>query len=550
MNQPKKKHFTFKKAAKYAAALLMAFTLVLLTACGGSSSSSSTAKTAKAKKTIYLGMVNPPASFNPINTADIGGQFAERVMFDAFLDMTSPLKFQPKLANSITTKDNQTYTINLNPKAKWTDGKPVTADDVVFTFNLIANPKTTVSVGSNISTLEGVDANGKLTNGLTSIPDLKAVNAHTVTFKLKAPSDPNYIKEMIGTKIITLPQHILKDIAPQDLATAPYMVSPTVSDGPYKFVTYNKNTYIQYKANDDYYLGKPVTPNFYIKIMQATNLADELQAGTIQANASGGIGDIPYQDIDTVKKIPNTVTNVYKQIGFQTMQFNTKTIPNAKVRQALAYAINRQQIVTKLLKGQGEIIDGPYTSMSPYLDKSLKTIKYDPKKAKKMLQDAGFDFSKTLNFVVPIGNQVRMQSADIIAQNLEAVGVKVKETTYDFPTIMQKGKAGDFDLLLIGFTFNIDPDVSSLYAPNGTYNFMKYTNPESDELLQKGKAQVSKADRVATYDKLQKIWQADMPVLTLYSNYEIVTKSKGLTYGGPTPYWPGTVADFQKWTYK
>ncbi|MDN3954965.1 ABC transporter substrate-binding protein [Sporolactobacillus laevolacticus] len=537
-----------KRILKYVITSFMALSLVLLAACGGGSSSSSGGS--KGKDTIYLGMVNPPSGFNPINTSDIAGQFAIRVMLDSFLDMTSPLKFQPKLATSIDTTDNQTYTIHLNPKAKWTDGKPVTADDVIFTFNLIANPKSTVAVGSNISTLEGLDANGKLTGGKTSIPDLKKIDEHTVSFKTKTPVDPNYIKEMIGTKIITMPQHVLKDIAPADFANSKYAQAPNVTNGPYKFVTYNKNTYIQYKANNSYYLGKPKTPKFFIKIMQAPNLLSELQAGTIQANASGGIGNLPFQDVDTAKKLKNVTTEIHPQIGFQTMEYNTKTLSNPKIRQAIAYAIDRPQIVDKLLKGNGEIIDGPYTSQSPYLDKSTNVIKYDPKKAKQMLKDAGWDFNKTLNFVVPIGNKVREQSADIIVQNFKAIGVKVKETTYDFPTIMQKGAAGDFDLLLIGFTFNIDPDVSALYGPNGAYNFMKYENPKATKLIADGKSQPDSAKRKAIYSQLQSIWEKDMPVLTLYSDNEVVVKSKDLAYGGASSYWPGTVADFQKWAYK
>lgn len=536
-----------KRILNYVITSLMVMSLLLLAACGGGGSGTSGSKT---KDTIYLGTVNPPGGFNPINTGDIGGQFAIRVMLDAFLDMTSPLKFQPKLATSIDTSDNQTYTIKLNPKAKWTDGKPVTADDVVFTFNLIANPKTEVAVGSNISTLTGLDGNGKLTGGAKMIPNLKKIDEHTVSFKTKKPVDPNYIKEMIGSKIITMPQHVLKDIAPEDFSKSKYVQAPNVTNGPYKFVTYNKNAYIQYKANNDYYLGKPKTPKFFIKIMQAPNLLSELQSGSIQANTSGGIGNLPFQDVDTAKKLKNVTTEIHPQIGFQTMQYNTKTLPNAKVRQALAYAIDRQQIVDKLLKGNGEIVDGPYTSQSPYLDKSTNVIKYDPKKAKQMLKDAGWDFNKTLNFVVPIGNKVREQSADIIVQNFKAIGVKVKETTYDFPTIMQKGKAGDFDLLLIGFTFNLDPDVSALYGPNGAYNFMKYNNPEAVKLIAQGKEEPDSAKRKAIYSNLQKIWEKDMPVITLYSDHEVVVKSKDLAYGGASAYWPGTVANFQKWAYK
>lgn len=497
-----------------------------------------------------MGMVNPPAGFNPINSGDIAAQYAERFMFDSFLDMVEPLKFQAKLASSIDTSDNQIYTINLNPDAKWTDGKPVTADDVVFTFNLIANPKTETAVGSNISTLTGVDANGKLAGNATSIPNLKKVDDHTVTFKTKNPVDPNYIKEMIGTKIITLPKHVLEDVKPEDLAQSKYMQKPDVTNGPYKLVKYSKNTYIEYKANNDYYLGKPKTQKMFVKIMQASNLAGELESGSIQMNVSGGIGNIPFQDVKTVKKLENVKTEIHPQIGFQTMQYNTKKLQDPKIRQALAYAINRQQIVNKLLKGNGEIIDGPYSSLNPYLDKSLDVIKYDPAKAKQMLKDAGWDFSKELNLVVPIGNKVREQSADIIVQNLKAIGVKVKETTYDFPTIMQKGKAGDFDLLLIGFTFNLDPDVSALYSPTGTYNFMKYNNPEATKLLEQGKAEPDSGKRKEIYNKLQKIWQDDMPVLTLYSDNEINVVNKNIAYGGASEYWPGTVANFEKWAFK
>ncbi|GAY77417.1 oligopeptide ABC transporter [Sporolactobacillus inulinus] len=115
---------------------------------------------------------------------------------------------------------------------------------------------------------------------------------------------------------------------------------------------------------------------------------------------------------------------------------------------------------------------------------------------------------------------------------------------------MQKGKAGDFDLLLIGFTFNLDPDVSALYGPNGAYNFMKYNNPEAVKLIAQGKEEPDSAKRKTIYSNLQKIWENDMPVITLYSDHEVVVKSKDLAYGGASAYWPGTVANFQKWAYK
>ena len=100
-----------------------------------------------------------------------------------------------------------------------------------------------------------------------------------------------------------------------------------------------------------------------------------------------------------------------------------------------------------------------------------------------MLEEAGWDFNKTLNFVVPTGNVVREQSADLILQDLQAIGVKAEISKFDFPTLMQKGKAGEFDILLIGNNLTLDPEMSLHYASNGGLNYMKYSNPRVDELL-------------------------------------------------------------------
>lgn len=528
------------------AALLLVLSLLLLTACGTGGSSDN-----KRVKTLYMGMVNAPAGFNPINNVDVAAKFAQGVMFDPFLNMTAPLEFKPKLANSIETSDNTTYTINLNPKAKWSDSKPLTADDVIFTFNLIANPKTESGIGFNLSMIEGLNSSGKLTGNVTTIPSLKKIDAHTVTFKTKFPIDPNYIKEFIGTQIFTLPKHILKNVAPEDLAQSKYMQKPNVTSGPYQFVTYSKNTYIQYKANNYYYLGKPKIPKLFIKIMPASNLAAELQSGSIQMNVSGSIGNVPIQDINAVKNQKNLTTKINSQISFfQMMLYNVDTISNPNVRQALSMAVNRQQIVDKLLKGHGEVVDGPFASGHPYHNDQMKATEYNSDKAKKLLKDAGWDFSRELKFAVPLGNKVREQAADIIVQSLKAIGVKVKETTYDFPTLMQKAKDGDFDMMLIGYPVTADPDVRQFYAHDSLYGFTRYNNPKSDKLLDEGRKETDQTKRKAIYDQLQLIWQKDMPLLPLYTEDEPVVVNKALEKGGASAYWPGTLADLQDWSLK
>lgn len=540
------------KLAKRVLSLLAISSVLFVAACGGGGGSASpgTGTTSDTQggggSTLFLGLVNPPILFNPINSADVASQFVEKFMFDSFLEMESPLHFVPKLADSFETTDNQTYTIRINKDAKWSDGKPVTAEDAAFTFQLIANPKVETTVGNYLAMFDGVGDNGKLKEGQTELASVKILDEKTIQFKTKAPVDPNMIKEQLGTKLMILPKHALEKIDPSALSQDPFMQKPTVTNGPFKFVQYKKDQYVEFVKNPDYYRGAPQVDKLFIKVMPAPNLVAQLQTGEVHMNVAGGIGKIPPQDFETVQKFENVRTKAEPTFGFQTLMFNTSAIQDPKVRQAIAYALDRQQIVDKLLKGYGEVVDGPYTSVSPYLDKSLEKFSYNPEKAKQLLKEAGWDFNRELQFVVPTGNKVREQSADILMQNLQAVGIKAKITTYDFPTVMQKAKAGDFDLMLMGYTFTLDPEVSSLYSSSGTYNFMKYKNDKVDQLLLQGKAEPNMEKRKAIYAQLQHIWNEDVPLISLYSDNDFAAISKKVTNGEPKVF--GFHNHLEKWS--
>ncbi|HLO11646.1 MAG TPA: ABC transporter substrate-binding protein, partial [Pseudoneobacillus sp.] len=481
-----------KRTIQKLLSLVAILSLLLLAACSGASETSTGEKSkgnsnSKADpSSMFIGLVNPPTGFNPINSGDVAAMFIQKFFQDTLLEMDGPLNFVPRLAESFETTDGQHYTVKINKDAKWSDGEPVTSEDLAFTINTIANPKSETSQGANISMLAGLEPNGKLPEGQTELSSIKIIDEKTVELTTAVPVDPNYMKEMLGLNVLTLPKHILGDVPVEELAKHPYMQNPNVTSGAFKFVKYQKDQFVELAANKDYYMGAPKLEKLFIKIMPAPNLVAQLKTGELDFNVSKGIGKIAPQDYDTVKGFDNVKAAVEPTIGHQVMYFNNKKL-NKDVRKALAMAIDRNVLVDKLLKGYGEVIEGPYTSLSPFHDKSAGEIEYNPEKAKQMLVDAGFDFDTPLELVVPIGNKVREQSAPILAQNLEKIGVKTKITNYDFPTIMQKGKAGEFDLLLIGFTLTLDPDVSSVYSTGSTYNFMGYSDPQMDELLLKGK---------------------------------------------------------------
>lgn len=533
-----------KKKKSLLAAGMLAAGIALLSGCGGKGGAPT--QKAIATDTLYVGMANAPDSFNPVNMPGAAGRYAMRFMFDALLTMPKVNEFGPGLANSIDTADNQTFTVKLNPNAKWSDGQPITAADVVFTLNLIANPKVETSLGTAISSLEGLTATGKLPEGTTAIPGLTAVDDHTVTFRTKTPVDPNFVKEFIGFQVLIVPKHVFEKIDPAGLANSEAATKPTVFSGPYKFVSYKTNDHLELAANDQYYKGKPKIAKIFLRVMNGTNLVTELQSGRIQTIAGGGIGNPPLQDIEVLKQNPNLDVKMVPDLSVQFMIANNNKF-NVKFRQALTHAINRQQIVDKLFKGYAVAVSVPYSPASPYYDKNIETAKYDPALAKQLLAESGFDTSKEIVLTVPIGNTTREQSAALIEQDLQAIGLKVKEQKMDFATSLSNGKKGDYDLTLIGYTFYADPNISNYFAPGGGTNVSQANDPKLNELLRAGIASTTPAERHKIYDQIQEYMEDQQFGIALYSPEQPIIRNKAL-HANIGEYWNGSLYDLYNWT--
>ncbi|MED4755324.1 ABC transporter substrate-binding protein [Brevibacillus choshinensis] len=526
---------------------------VLISGCSSSSSGAITkpaeSKTEESKgneKMVRIGVFNAPLSFNPlISSRDLSSAETSTLIFEPLINRIKPLEFLPQLAESFETQDKQTYTIKLNPKAKWTDGTPVTTEDVAFTLQLIANPKVESTLGSSIAFLEGVGPDGRLPEGQTDISGLKVIDTQTFELRAKSPTDPNMIKEQFGMKFKPLPKHVFKEVKPEDLAKHPFMQKPNVTNGAFTFVKYEKDQYVEFAANKEYYRGAPKLDKIFVKIMPSTNLVAQLQSGEIDMNYGLGIGNLPDQDYDLIRKNESLRTKLEPQVGIQAMMLNTVTINDVRVRQAIAHAVNRQLIVDNLMKGDAEIFDGLYPSLSAYQNKSLPPIGFDPEKARSLLQEAGWDSNRELDFIVPTGNQIREQSAQIIAENLKTVGIKAKITKFDFATVSQKLRKHEFDLALSGLYMNIDPDSSAYYHSEGLSNSSAYSNPKVDELLEQGKAEANEKRRKDIYDQVQVQVQKDLPLLTLYYNPALVAVNKRVLKGEPRLF--GTTYDVQEW---
>ncbi|WP_368490514.1 ABC transporter substrate-binding protein [Clostridium sp. BJN0013] len=516
---------------------------LILPGCGSSSTGSSGEGS---KKIINVGMMNAPSGFNPLEWTDIAQEVNCGLLFQALVELDDDMKYKPMLADSITTEDNKTFAIKLNSKAKWSDGKPVTVDDEIYTIGLISNPKVPSTVASNFNIVEGLNDSGKNTTGSTDISGIKKIDAHTMAITTKAPMELTLFEDTIGTKLKALPKHILESTAPDKIYESSFIQNPTVSNGPFKLEKYVKDQYVQFVANKDYFKGTPKLDRLIFKIMPGANITAQLQSGEIDMN-DPQLGQIPFEDNEKVKAMSNLNTDSSGIQGtIQTLMINTKTIPDSKIRKAISYAINRDMIISSLLKGQGQVIELPYLKESKFVNKNLKPTPYDPEKAKELLKEAGWDSNKAINFDIPTGNKVREQVADIITQNLESVGIKVNPQKYDFVTSLATAKKHNFDIYLVGIpVYPMNPDISSILKTGFGLNLSQYSNAEMDSLLTSGLNQIDPTQVKATYDRVQEIFAQDLPCPSVYVQNQLRAVNKRVTYGKPKNY--GMFIDVYKW---
>ena len=262
-----------------------------------------------------------------------------------------------------------------------------------------------------------------------------------------------------------------------------------------------------------------------------------------------GIGKVPIRELDNLKKDSKLEVKMYPATGTQFLMANNDVYKNVHFRRGLAYAINREQIRDQLLKGYAELTPTVYTMGNVAYDKSLGNYPFDTAKAKEEFAQSGEDLSKEITLMVPLGNTVREQSADIIQQNLNAAGLNVKLSKMDFPTLIGHARKGDFQMLLIGLAQPPDPDYSMYFAPGSLSNYSHTSDEKLTAMLMDGIEQTDSKKRIAIYTGIQKYLKENQFQCALYNEQNQSIQSKDLV-GGVKPFWDGTLDDIQNWYFK
>lgn len=541
--------------------LLLAGVMALgLTACGASNAGAAADETGSAavstesassdtatsgEKIINVGVTNTIGSINPLllNGGEIN-KYATGLMFLPLMELDADLNFEGMLADSITTEDNKNFIVHIDDAATWSDGTPVTADDVVYTALRLASPV----IGNTAMmyyVFEGVGDDGFVEEGAESIDGIQKVDDKTVQFTTKEEMPITTFENSYARYLLTLPKHVIEQYSEEELSTADWFNHPDVVSGPFIVTDFDVDHYISYEANKDYWKGAPKIDKLNIKIVDGSQLYAGLQSGEIDITQQT-MSDIPQEDYESVEALDNVDVVYGSPVTNQSVFIQTKNVPDVKVRQAMLYAIDRQQILEELLNGHGEIVDGFLSSASPFYDDSLTPVSYDPEKAKALLEEAGWDGSQTIRFYVNSGDSTFVNAASIIAAEWAAVGIKAEIQTVDFATLMSVAGTEDYDVLAVQYTYApVDPYPDVAWLLGGEGSWTGYSDDTLNEALTKSQLTSDPEETKELFSVVDKKVQEDVPMFSAYVISAQGAVSKRITGAAPSVY--GFFNDVQNW---
>lgn len=541
-----------------------------------------TAEDPKSGGTIVGAMHTAPAGmFNPI--------FYEETYEANILDFTheglttqnDELDFIAALAKDWETNEDQTeITFTLEEGVKWHDGEEFTADDVVFTYTAIADPDYVAAGGVRTNYVEPLLGYQAYVDGETDeFAGVVADSDYQVTFKFEEPN----VMPLYYTGFSIIPEHIFKDIPVADIPKAAESLEggKVIGTGPFKFTEMIEREQYVLDRHEDYWQGTPNLDQIVWKIVQQSVMTGLLEKGEIDFIAAPS--GIDPADYDMVSGYDNVEIIEQADFGYQLLGFklNHRTaedveagtiepgnwVPNEKVadpkvRQAIAWAIDRDGLVGEghgqgLLHGHGQPINSPIAvQFWAYDENAAVNYTYDPEKAEEMLDELGYvdvnddgyredpDGNEwVLNMEYPTGNELREKSAPLIVDYLDKVGIKVDLRQPKEMSVYVEGLTDDntdWDLYLIGWSLgSADPDPLGLWGTKDAYNFSRWNNPDSEELLYnaiKAPDAFEQDYRAKVYGEWQKLYSEDLPAFLLYAENSIWAYNKRIQGIEPLPY--------------
>jgi ABC-type transport system substrate-binding protein len=485
-----------------------------------------------------------PVTFSPLFSIVGAEQGVERLLFGALVKVNDKLDAVPDIAEKVeVSPDAQTYTFTLRKTLQFTDGVPLTAKDVVFTLQRAVDKRVGSYWRGRLLSIVGAAAYGE--QQAATISGLETPDAYTVKMTLTAPDATWLLTLGDQAALGILPEHALKDVAPDQLKAHPFTLNPNVSAGVFRFSKYAADQYLELQRNESYGGTKAKLDKIFAKILPLDGALAALEKGDLDLMI------VPVQEVARLKKVPAlTVLSVPSpSVSFITANLTKAYLQDKRLRQAMMYAIDREAIVKEIYKGEATVanhtIIGPEWMGIP----TGNEYKFDPAKARQLLKAAGWDSGRTLEAMYIPGAREQDAYAPIIQQQWQEVGLAITLRQVELAEYIRKRNTDhDFELAFVGGgVFRQDPNVSSKYfetpnfVPSGA-NYSHYSNKRVDQLFAAGRATTDKAKRKESYTEVAMILNDEVPWVFLWSPNSIFAHNKRLVGFKPPSY-----AEHQMW---
>lgn len=463
--------------------------------------------TAHAQNAARIGTDVDAATLDPRIMRDTTAFRVDDLLFDGLVELNAKSQPQPGLAKSWDHPDPTSWIFHLR-RAKFQDGSPVTAADVVYTVQTTLDPKTA----------------SRFRGWLTPIKSVSAVDPHTVRIELSQPYAP-------------LLDYLELGIVPKAIASAPNadLSAHPVGSGPMRLVGWKRGNSITLEANPDYWGGAPKLKRLEMVVVgDNTARAQALEAGDLDFICS----PLSPQDVQRLLKEPKFLHVDIRGQALTFFLFNTKdpTLASPAMRRALAHLIDQKTILTQIYGGIDRLANEMLLPTSLGYDAAVKQPAFDVAEARKELEALGWKpgaGGKLMKDGRPLALTLsthsedpnRVQAMEFLQALFAGVGIDAKVSLADFPSFFAAVRQGRTQIALLGLALNVpDPDrvLYDQMHTGGGNNWAQYSNPEVDKLLEQGRRG---EDRVAAYRQAEATLTRDLPLYVLsYQGYQAFYK--------------------------
>jgi len=461
---------------------------------------------------IVASMTTGPNNLDPRFGTDDSSEKLHKLIFDALITWNDHLQLVPHLAEQFDHPDPLTYVARLRRGVRFHDGHELTAADVVYTFTSTLDP-------ALLSPKRGA---------LHDLVSTKATDRYTVVFTLSRPFE-SFPTSVAGLQIV-----------PDGAGASP--ASQPVGTGPYRFVRYAADDRVELAAFSGYWGGAPANAGLVMKIVPDEVMRGlELRKGTVDLV----INDISADIVDQLRHEPRLQTIEAPGLDYQYVGVNVADpiLKDVRVRQALAFAVDKNALVQYLRRGLAVPAEGMLPQISWAAADHLFSFPHDPARARALLDEAGYldpDGDGPLprfRLTMKVSNiELNRLQSTVIQQDFQRVGVALDVRTYEFATLYADVVAGNFQLYTLQWIGGAlaDPDIlrrvfHSSQTPPGGFNRGHYRNARVDALLDEAGATADQRRRRELYGEVQRIVSHDVPYISLWHKRNVAVAQRTLT---------------------